>query len=185
LYIGYLGKAEQAAIILQAINNYRDSIKTIITDPVCGDHGRIYVPQEVIDRWPRIIELSDFIFPNVTELKLLTGNSPDSDIKIEECAAQFRARYQSPKLVVTSITDGNSIGIRAFGDEPFEHLHHLLPRNYGGSGDAFLALFILNYFYKKLPFNEALKTAADLTHNLIKMSIEKQSDDLILQLSNL
>ena len=83
LYIGYLGNAEQADIILEMINTYRSHIKTIITDPVCGDHGRAYVPAEVIAKWPALIRVSDMVFPNVTELKILTGNPPDGNQNAE------------------------------------------------------------------------------------------------------
>ena len=76
LYIGYLGKAEHADVILEMIDTYRSHIKMIITDPVCGDHGRAYVPEEVIAKWPSIIGISDMVFPNITELKILTGHQP-------------------------------------------------------------------------------------------------------------
>ncbi len=181
LYIGYLGKAEQADVILEMIKTYRASIKTIITDPVCGDHGRTYVPQEVIDRWPFIIMHSDIVFPNVTELKILTGSRSDSPGAVFDHAGQFKKLYPAAKLVITSLAEGESIGIQAFGGERFHHMRPLLPKNYGGSGDAFVALFILNHFYKGRSFNEALKLAADQTYNIIKNSIEKESDDLVLE----
>src|ERR1035437_953019 len=79
LYIGYLGKGEQADIIAEMVNTYRNHIKTIITDPVCGDHGRAYVPGDVITQWPQIIRISDMVFPNLTEIKILTGHTPDDN----------------------------------------------------------------------------------------------------------
>ena len=79
LYIGYLGKAEQADVILEMISIYNSHIKTIITDPVCGDHGRTYVPEDIIAQWPRIIGVSDLVFPNLTEIKILTGHQPDDN----------------------------------------------------------------------------------------------------------
>ena len=183
LYVGYLGKAEQADIILEMIDTYRDSIKTIITDPVCGDHGRTYVPQDVIERWPFIIRYSDIVFPNVTELKILTGSKSDSQRAVFDYAEQFKKLYPSAKLVITSLAEGESIGIQAFAAERFHHMHRLLPKNYGGSGDAFVALFILNHFYRHKSFTDALKLAADQTFSIIKNSIEKGSDDLVLEIT--
>jgi pyridoxine kinase len=184
LYIGYLGKAAQADIILEMINIYRTSIKTIIIDPVCGDHGRTYVPQEVIDRWPEIIRYSDIVFPNVTELKILIGHSMDSTDSIERYAEEFKLLYPSAGLVVTSVRKRENIGYASFAGEPITYLHEMLPKNYGGSGDAFVALFILNHFYKQVPFNEALKLAADQTYTIIKNSIEQGSDDLTLEIKD-
>lgn len=183
LYIGYLGKAEQADIIVEMINTYRSSIKTIITDPVCGDHGRLYVPLDVIEKWPEIIKQSDIVFPNITELKVLTGNSPDDAQTTEVYTKQFKMTFPNTQLVVTSIkAEDDTIAIQAYGDEPYYYSHSLLPKNFGGSGDAFLALFILNRFYKHLPFNEALKLAADQTYRIIENSIEKGADNLILEM---
>ena len=182
LYIGYLGKAEQADVILEMIEQYRDQIKTIITDPVCGDHGRKYVPDEVIARWPDVIRQSDMVFPNQTELKILTGNGPDADGELENYISDFETLFPQTKLIVTSIqTESDVIGFKVTGSGPYLYTHPVLPRNYGGSGDAFLSLFILNHFYKNFSFNEALKMAADQTFGMIKNSIEKGSDDLILE----
>jgi pyridoxal/pyridoxine/pyridoxamine kinase len=186
LYTGYLGKAEQADIILEMIQKYRSLIRFIITDPVCGDHGRTYVPQDVIEKWPKLIAASDMAFPNVTELRLLTGNPPDSDADVEACSEKFRQLYPGVQLVVTSIHDEESrIGFRAFGEESFSYSHPVLPRNYGGSGDAFLVLFLLNYFYKQRSINDALKLAADQTRRIIKNSIDRNSDDLLLEYRDL
>lgn len=183
-YIGYLGNGEQAGTILELMDIYRDSIKTIITDPVCGDHGRIYVPAEVTERWPAIIERSDIVFPNITELKLLSGESIGPAMTLSAYADRFTKRFPLAKLVVTSLPGQGTIGIKSFGSEPFEYMHELLPKNYGGTGDAFVALFILNYFYKKMVFNIALQTAVTQTFDLIKTSIGQESDNLILNLEN-
>ncbi len=182
LYIGYLGKAEQADIIIEMIDTYRDSIKTIITDPVCGDHDRTYVPPEVIDQWPKIISRSDIAFPNITELKILTGHNPDDLNSSEKYVKKFTALFTNTKLVVTSIKkSSNSTGIEVYGEDPFLYELPILEKNFGGTGDALVSQFIVNHFYKLLPFNEALRLATDQTHSLIKNSIDEGSDDLILK----
>lgn len=186
LYIGYLGNAEQVDTILEMIDTYRSNIKTIITDPVCGDHGRAYVPEAVIAQWPRIINQSDMVFPNLTEIKILTGNKPDADDNAAVYIEQFKRLFPQTQLVVTSIKTGeNAIGFEYYGKETFSYSHQVLPKNFGGSGDAFLALFILNHFYKKLSVNDALKQAADQTYQVIKNSIDKNSDGLILEIPGL
>lgn len=183
LYIGYLGKAEHADIIMEMISTYRSNIKTVITDPICGDHGRTYVPEDIIAQWPRIIGISDLVFPNLTELKILTGHQPgdkeDSGVYVE----QFKQLFPKTRLVVTSIKpDEDNIGFEFHGSENYSYSHNALSKNYGGSGDAFLALFILNHFYKQMGVNDALKLAGDQTYHIIKNSIAKGSDDLILNI---
>lgn len=183
LYIGYLGNAEQADFIIDIIGTYRSHIKTIITDPVCGDHGRVYVPDEIVAQWPRIISLSDMVFPNLTEIKILTGNRPDDNEDPGIYIEQFKKLFPQTELVVTSIKTGEgNIGFLYHGKEHFSYWHKLLPKNFGGSGDAFLALFILNHFYKRLNIDTALKLATDQTYQIIKNSIDKGLDDLVLEI---
>jgi len=182
LYIGYLGNAAQPEIILEIIDTFRGNIKTIITDPVCGDHGRIYVSPGVIDGWPAIIQRSDIVFPNLTELKLLAGFDLTDDQPFSIYAGQFQKLYPLAKLVLTSAVKDEQTGIVSFDKDPFEYWHELLPKSFGGSGDVFVALFILNHFYRGNSFNEALKLAADQTHRIIENSIKQHSDHLVLEI---
>lgn len=182
LYIGYLGKAEQVDVIINMINTYRPIIKTIIVDPVCGDHGRAYVPADVIARWPDLINLADLIFPNLTEIKILTGHEPDG-IKADTFYIEtFRKQHPNMQLVITSVkTNDDKTGIQYYkADECYNYTHPVLPKNYGGTGDAFLGIFILNHFYNAMSFGEALRSAADQTYELIKKSINSNSNDLAL-----
>ncbi|QEM08969.1 bifunctional hydroxymethylpyrimidine kinase/phosphomethylpyrimidine kinase [Mucilaginibacter rubeus] len=182
LYIGYLGKAEQVDVIMAMINTYRHIIKTIIVDPVCGDHGRAYVPADVIARWPVLINLAHLVFPNLTEIKILTGHEPDDNQPNTFYIEAFRKQYPNAQLVITSIKTGDDkTGIQYYkGDECYNYWHNVLPKNYGGTGDAFLATFILNHFYNAVNLDEALKAAADQTYQLIKNSINSNSNDLVL-----
>ncbi|WPV00757.1 bifunctional hydroxymethylpyrimidine kinase/phosphomethylpyrimidine kinase [Mucilaginibacter sp. cycad4] len=182
LYIGYLGNAQQVDVITEMINTYRPIIKTIIVDPVCGDHGRTYVPADIIARWPDLIKLADLVFPNLTEIKIHTGYEPDGTGADTFYIETFRKQYPDVQLVITSIKTGdNRIGIQYYkDDECYSHSHPVLSKNYGGTGDAFLATFILNHFYNALSFDAALKTAADQTYELIKNSINRHSNDLTL-----
>lgn len=182
LYIGYLGKAGQVDVITEIINTYRPIIKTIIVDPVCGDHGRTYVPADVIARWPDLIKLADLVFPNLTEIKILTSHEPDGKKKDIFYIETFRKQYPNAQLVITSIKTGDdTIGIQYFKeDECYSYAHPVLPKNYGGTGDAFLATFILNHFYNAMNIDAALKAAADQTYELIKNSINSNSNDLSL-----
>lgn len=182
LYIGYLGKAEQVDVIINMINTYRLIIKIIIVDPVCGDHGRAYVPADIISHWPELIKLADLVFPNLTEIKILTGHEPDGIEADTFYIETFRKQYPNIQLVITSVkTNDDKMGIQYYeGDECYSYAHTVLPKNYGGTGDAFLGIFILNHFYNAMSFGEALRSAADQTYELIKKSINSNSNDLAL-----
>jgi pyridoxine kinase len=136
----------------------------------------------VIAQWPKIISKSDITFPNITELKILTGHTPDEMLPLEKYVQTFVALFPTTKLVVTSIKKSQgSTGVEVFGDEPFFYDQPTLDRNYGGTGDALVSQFIVNHFYKGLAFNKALQLATDQTYYLIKNSINKGSNDMILE----
>jgi pyridoxine kinase len=182
LYIGYLGKAEHADDILDMVQQYRSHIHLILTDPISGDHGRAYVPPEIIHRWPDLIRHSDFVFPNLTEIKLLCGHEPNGTETPKFYVSRFQELFPKVQLVVTSLQlDDHGIGVQWHGgDKPFTYSHPVLTKNYGGSGDTFLALFILFHFYRQMSMEESLKAAADQTYHIIGHSIRQGAEELIL-----
>ncbi|MGN7720728.1 bifunctional hydroxymethylpyrimidine kinase/phosphomethylpyrimidine kinase [Chitinophaga sp. 22620] len=182
LYIGYLGKPEQADVLAELIRVYRPHIAYIVTDPVCGDHGRMYVPAEIAERWPALIRLSDIVFPNLSEIKILTGNDPAAAGAPEAYIEQFRGRYPEAELVVTSmLPTPEEIGVELYGENRFSFYHPYLSRNFGGSGDAFLALFLLHFFFEGKTKEEALTEAARQTSAYIARSMEQEADELIIE----
>ena len=59
LSIGYLGLPSQVDVILEVLERYKKSIHLVFTDPVSGDHDKVYVPNEIIIRWPELVAKSD------------------------------------------------------------------------------------------------------------------------------
>ena len=124
-------------------------------------------------------------FPNMTEVKILTGHQADEEQEPTHYIEKFTKLFPRIQIVITSVRNGDKIGLEAYGKEEFSYSQPLLPKSYGGSGDAFLALFLLDYFYKRADFCDSLKMAAFQTYRIIKNSIEKDSDDLILEIPGL
>jgi len=182
LYIGYLGSSDQVDIILDLIGVYREYIQLILTDPISGDHGRTYVPDEIIMRWPDLIRISDFVFPNLTELKLITGYAAIDDQNIDVYLESFQKQFPTTGLIVTSITsDETKIGILLrHAQKKFQYSHQLLPQSFGGTGDTFLSYFILYYFFDALSIENAVRSAAEKTLERILFSIQEGADELLV-----
>jgi len=182
LYIGYLGNPDQVDLILKVTAQYRDYIQTIITDPISGDHGRSYVSEGIIRRWPELVRISDLTFPNLTELKLLTGYPANDDQSSDVYLKYFKNLFPSTRLVVTSMTsDTTNIGVLyQYQDRKFRYNHSLLPQNFGGTGDAFVSYFILFYFFDRSGVENALRDAAEKIHERILYSIRAASDELLV-----
>lgn len=182
LYIGYLGSAQQADIILRLVATYRDYIQLILTDPISGDHGRTYVPEEIIAKWPELIRISDFVFPNLTELKLITGHAASDEQNLETYLDVFKTLFPKTGLIVTSITsDTTNIGVMLRHEErKFQYSHPLLSQSFGGTGDAFLSYFILYHFYDSLSIENALRSASEKILERIAFSIQEKADELLV-----
>lgn len=184
VYVGYLGNAEQIQIIKKYLTQYKDIVKFLLVDPVCGDHGRAYVPQEIIANWGDLVKEADLCLPNITEVALLSGNFQDFDSsKADNYIKDFRQRYTKPALLVTSLeTDKQEVLINRLYDKKaiFESQHTKEDRNYGGSGDAFAAYLIDAHFYKNHPLQTAVKTAGEAVKAAINQSIKIGSNDLML-----
>jgi len=57
-------------------NKYSDNVVRYVCDPVLGDHGKLYVPEELVSVYrEEVVPLADVVTPNQFEVELLTGIS--------------------------------------------------------------------------------------------------------------
>ena len=66
---GFLGSAEQIAIVLDFIHRFKGSETRVMVDPVMGDYGKLYpsYTQEMCDKMRRLLGVADLVTPNLTE----------------------------------------------------------------------------------------------------------------------
>jgi pyridoxal kinase len=102
--IGYVGSED----VLREILNFVEKIKnrvSVYCDPVCGDGGRLYVPNGVPEVYRNLaLPLSDIIFPNFYELSLLipTNNSLNEKVNFEKAIESLHHLGPST-IIVTSL----------------------------------------------------------------------------------
>ncbi|MDW3648247.1 MAG: bifunctional hydroxymethylpyrimidine kinase/phosphomethylpyrimidine kinase [Bacteroidia bacterium] len=181
LYVGYLGNAQQSEIILQGLKEYEDIIENVLIDPVSGDHGKLYVPQEVLDAWPRLLEKADWAFPNYTELCLLTGKPEHELDSSQEALNCFQERFSNLSFIATSLPAENQIKLGLMHEEEMMLFQHKrLDAHYGGTGDVFAAFFLFFAFLRKMPHGKAMEKAAMETLRIIEQSQAAQSPDLLI-----
>lgn len=136
-----------------------------ILDPVMGDNGQLYVAEETVPVYKRLVHDADLILPNQFEAELL------SDVKIHDMASmkqaitQLHQIYRVPHILITSIklpqtaantptarSEGKAnnvklsvIGSTATSDfQPrlFRIAVTALPIMFSGTGDMFAALTV-------------------------------------------
>lgn len=178
LYVGYLGSPGQGETILALREEFADLIAGTIVDPVSGDHGRTYVPPEVIAVWPRLLAVADWAFPNYTELQLHSGLPLDQDDSSAYLQA-FAARFPQLNFIATSLPDPAGIGLHLrWQGASYPHTHPRLSRNYGGTGDVFAAHFLARHLFGQVAPPEAMRDAAEATLAHLRRAIEANEADL-------
>jgi len=73
---GYIGSASFLSAVVQIVHKLKkcDPTCRYICDPVLGDHGKFYVPVELVHIYKRdVLRVADIITPNQFEIEQLTG----------------------------------------------------------------------------------------------------------------
>ncbi|KAJ4960578.1 hypothetical protein NE237_020488 [Protea cynaroides] len=76
LLTGYIGSVSFLETVLQAVNKLHsvNPKLTYVCDPVMGDEGKLYVPQELVSVYrERVVPVASMLTPNQFEAELLTG----------------------------------------------------------------------------------------------------------------
>ena len=166
---GYLGSAEQAAIVAEAVVRTKAANKTALycMDPVFGDDGRIYARPGVFEAMRDILlPLADILTPNAFELATLSGLPVGN---VEEAIAAA-ASLNRPIVVVTSVPMADRLGtlMLAGGEALLASTPRLVspPR---GAGDLFAAL-LFGHLVSGDAAGDALELAVRTTYHILSKS---------------
>ena len=146
VYSGFLGSAEQVAIIKRLYSQYPHALRLV--DPVMGDGGEIYATYtpELCEAMGTLVDGADVLMPNLTEASILTKRAyPGRDLSDAEVNDMIDALLDlGAKNVVLKGIDHNDGMIRnyvasaASGASGKQELaHSKLPFMTHGTGDAF------------------------------------------------
>lgn len=169
IYTGYLATEAQVDIALRAFDLWPKALK--VTDPVLGDHGRLYagLPDGLRGRIRALCDRADLVIPNLTEAAFLLGRDPadlpDADAA-RAMAAELADRY--PSVLVTGVPSGDfllNLGAEA-GRQPFTVRRIKVGRSFHGTGDLFGAVTV-----GALMNDKALSAAADQAADFVADAI--------------
>lgn len=167
LLTGYIGSAGFLKYIAHVVKQLREVNPDLVyvCDPVMGDNGKMYVPEELLEIYKNtILPLADIITPNQFEAELLTGKQIKSVDDAWQAVEHFHKK--GCHTVVLSSTDlGNDENLLALassrtGNQKTELTIHIpkLPGIFTGTGDLFAALLLAWMWH---------------TNNQLKPSLEK------------
>ena len=146
IYSGFLGSAEQVALIQRLYREYPGALRLV--DPVLGDAGRMYptYTPELCEAMGALADGADVLMPNLTEASLLTGRDyPGQDLDDEQVDDWLDALLAlGAKNVVLKGIDRGDGKLRNFVASAsagvgarVENEHDRLPYMIHGTGDAF------------------------------------------------
>ncbi|KAL4582447.1 hypothetical protein LXL04_006996 [Taraxacum kok-saghyz] len=182
LLTGYIGSVSFLDNVLEVVKKLRsiNPSLTYVCDPVMGDEGKLYVPQELVSVYrEKVVPVASMLTPNQFEAEQLTGSRIASEEDGREACRHLHAAGPS-KVVITSISlNGNLLLIGSHqkekGQSPvqFKIVIPKIPAYFTGTGDLMTALLL--GWSNKYPDN--LDKAAELAVSSLQAVLSRTLKD--------
>lgn len=182
LLTGYIGSVSFLDNVLEVVKKLRSINPTLtyVCDPVMGDEGKLYVPQELVSVYrEKVVPVASMLTPNQFEAEQLTGFRIASEKDGREACRHLHEAGPS-KVVITSISiDGNLLLIGSHqkqkGQSPmqFKIVIPKIPAYFTGTGDLMTALLL--GWSNKYPDN--LDKAAELAVSSLQAVLSRTLRD--------
>lgn len=174
---GYLGDPSQAAAIERLVEATRAANPSAlyVCDPVIGDLGGLYVPEETaMEIRDRLLPLADIATPNRFELQWLVGLD-------QQNVCEAARRLGPPVVLVTSAATGECTGnMLVTPDKCLSASHEIIANPPNGLGDLTAALFLAHRLSGR-GYEDALSRTTGSVFELLKSSIARGADELTLE----
>ena len=179
IYSGFLGSAQQIAIMENTLDTFADADTLVVIDPVLGDDNALYDTMDdiMVQRMVHLIRRAHIITPNVTEVKLLLGLPLDTAIlaeNLEPLTAQLSAMGPET-VIVTGVhdrNDGRCVCCYQRRTQSFElFAYRELTVSYPGTGDIFTAVLIGGLLQGRT-LQESVRLSADFICHAVEDAIK-------------
>ncbi len=176
IYTGFLGSAEQIAIVERLRDEFADENALFLVDPVMADNGALYTgfSPDFPGKMKELCRQADIITPNVTEGCLLTGT------EYRQRHGEAFVRTLLEKLLLLGVKTAILTGIRtqdgrmavatmdSVGTYHF-HATEYIPSVFHGTGDLFAAT-CTGALTRGLSPERAISLAADYVVQTIRVT---------------
>ena len=180
VYSGFLGSAEQVAVIQRLYAEYPSALR--IVDPVMGDGGAKYptYTDEMCEAMVALVDGADVLTPNLTEASILTGipyRGQDVDAAFIQQNIDALLAMGAKSVVIKGVVHEGENVIRnyvATGAEPAaaEIASELLPYMLHGTGDLFASGLTAAIFAGR-SLAEAVEFAGTLVRDAMRITREQ------------
>lgn len=172
---GFLGSADQIAIVESFLREFATDGTVVVVDPVMGDYGRPYATYTptMCASMGRLVAAADIVTPNLTEAALLLGEPYPADASLESVAAMAeRVAAAGPRSVVITgvVREGAVVNVGyERGGGAFTVRTPQQGGDRSGTGDVFAAIIAADAV-KGLPFRSSVEKAATFIGRCIERS---------------
>ncbi|OZG60305.1 pyridoxine kinase [Bifidobacterium lemurum] len=176
VYSGFLGSAEQVALIQRLYREYPGALRLV--DPVMGDGGKMYptYTEELCRAMGALADGADVLMPNLTEASILTGRDyPGQNLTDAEAEDWLDALLAlGAKNAVLKGVDREDGTLRNFvasaetgAAAKVELVHEKLPYMIHGTGDAF-ASALCGAVMAGRPLGESARIAGEFVRHAME-----------------
>lgn len=179
---GYFGNAGQPKAVARLVRALRERNPELlyVCDPVIGDLGGLYVPQETAEAIrDELLPLANVATPNRYELAWLAGSALDSNAMIMEAALALGPS----RMLVTSAVPmmaGGTGNLYLSGKHALLAEHRLIDNPPNGLGDLTSALFLARLM-AGIDEERALQLATASVFEILARTAKRGSDELTLE----
>lgn len=181
VYSGFLGSAEQVAIIQRLYREYENALR--IVDPVMGDGGIKYptYTDELCAAMAQLVNGADVLTPNLTEASILTGipyEGQDVSVEFVQKNADALLNMGAKTVIIKGVMhEGESIirnyiASAADGGAVEEVSSELLPYMLHGTGDLF-ASALTAAIYTGRTTRDAVDFAGEFVRDAMRVTLEQ------------
>ena len=175
---GFLGSAEQFAMVEQFLTDFIGEDTIVCVDPVMGDYGKLYssYTDEMCRAMRQLVSYAGIITPNLTEACILTDMPYHNGVWTRRELAEILTRLHAlgpSKVVVTGIPQGDFIAnLSSVGSgEPSLTRQHRSGEQRNGTGDVFSSIIIVDAV-NGVPFERSVRRASSFVKKCILRSME-------------
>lgn len=175
---GFLLCAGQYEYVLKFIEKFKQQDTLLLVDPVMGDNGKIYdtYTPEMIEGVKKLCAKADIITPNLTELKILSG---EDDILL---GGEKMINSGIKSVVVTGVVEDRNILNYVFSEGVVKTYSTELIKSatqggsFSGTGDIFSS-FLMGKILNGVSVFDAVSQATEFISKAIKASDIKNRND--------
>lgn len=177
-YLGDAAQADAVASLVRAVKQ-KNPDAIYLCDPILGDRGGLYVPEEVARaQRDRLMPLADIATPNRYELAWMAGNRLDTLESVFAAAAKAGPETMLVTSAPTPIP-GRIANLLISPHEALVAEHTTIEKHYSGTGDLAAALFI-GWLLKGASPAQALSKATASVHEALERASERNADEMLL-----